>query len=68
MRLFIRLFQACLIVAAAAFARPDKLVGQTSGNSSPTIKIGLINSGQQLYLSYYMVQKWLSGLPTGKVG
>jgi branched-chain amino acid transport system substrate-binding protein len=42
MRLFIKLFQACLIVAAAVFARTDKLVGQTSGNPSHTIKIGLL--------------------------
>lgn len=42
MRLFIKLIQACLIVTTAAFAHPDKLVGQTSGNSSRTIKIGLL--------------------------
>jgi branched-chain amino acid transport system substrate-binding protein len=42
MRLFIKFIQACLIVAAAAFACSDKLVGQTSGNSSRTIKIGLL--------------------------
>ena len=42
MSLFIRLFQACLIVAAAAFVRPDILAGQTSGITSNTIKIGLL--------------------------
>ena len=41
MSLFIRLFQACLIVAAA-FARPVILAGQTSGIASNTIKIGLL--------------------------
>jgi len=42
MRLFIKLIQACLIVAAASFALPDKVAGQSSGISSRTIKIGLL--------------------------